>query len=69
MLSGASVSRSSTEDEIASEVSFLLFDLDRDLVDLVEKLCEPLFLIFDFQRFGRPIYQTIVSDVVNGKLS
>ena len=68
VLSGGGV-QSSTEDEIASEVSFLLFDLDRDLVDLVEKLCEPLFLIFDFKRFGRHIYQTIVTDVVNGKVT
>jgi MinD-like ATPase involved in chromosome partitioning or flagellar assembly len=59
----------STEDEITSVVSFLLSDLDRDLVDLVEKLCEPLFLIFDFQRFGRHVYQKIVTDFVNGRVS
>jgi hypothetical protein len=59
----------STEDEVTSEVSFLLSDLDRDLVVLVEKLCEPLFLIFDFQRFGRDIYQQIVTDFVNGKIT
>jgi MinD-like ATPase involved in chromosome partitioning or flagellar assembly len=59
----------SNEDEITSEVSFLLSDLDRDLVRLVEKLCEPLFLLFDFQRFGRDIYQEIVTDFVNGKVT
>jgi len=59
----------STEDEIASEVSFLLSDLDRDLVDLVEKLSAPLFLLFDFQRFRREVYQQIVTDFVNGKVT
>jgi hypothetical protein len=59
----------STEDESASEVSFVLSDLDRDLVDLVEKLCAPLFLLFNFQRFGKVTYQQIVTDFVNGKVT
>jgi hypothetical protein len=59
----------SNEDEIASEVSFLLSDLDRDFIVLVEKLCAPLFLLFNFQRFGRDTYQEIVSDFVSGKVT
>ena len=74
MLSGASEfsalgKQISTEDEIASEVSFVVSDLDRDLVDLVEKLCAPLFLLFNFQRFGKATYQQIVTDFVNGKVT
>jgi hypothetical protein len=57
------------EEEVAAEVIFVLSDLDRDLVDLVEKLCAPLFLLFNFQRFGKVTYQEIVTDFVNGKVT
>jgi hypothetical protein len=60
---------SSEENEVTTEVEFLLEDLARDLVDLTRKLCEPLFLLFDFKRFNRPIYEQIVTDFVNGRVT
>jgi hypothetical protein len=52
----------SAEEAILSEVSFFLGELDREMADLVEKLCTPLFLVFDYQRFPRAIYAAAVSN-------
>lgn len=60
---------SSEENEVTTEVEFLLEDVAKDLVDLTQKLCEPLFLVFDFTRFKRTVYEQIVTDFVNGKVS
>jgi hypothetical protein len=57
------------EDEVSTEISFVLQDLERDLVDLVQQLCTPLFLLFDFQRFDRNVYEQRVNDFVNGKVA
>jgi hypothetical protein len=59
----------SAEDEVTTEVSFLLSDVEDKLTDLTQKLCEPLFLVFDFARFDRAIYEQIVTDFIKGKVT
>jgi len=38
-------------------------------VDTVKKLCEPLFVLFDFATFPDEIYRQIVTGFLNGKTS
>ncbi len=38
------------------------------IVGLVKTLCEPLFVIFDFAKFGDDIYDQIVSNYIQGKV-
>jgi len=38
-------------------------------VELVKKLCAPLFVIFDYQHFDDDIYQQLVTDFIKGKVT
>jgi hypothetical protein len=55
------------EDEVDTEVQFLLGTLESQLIELVQKLCEPLFMVFDFARFERSIYGDIVGKFLKGQ--
>jgi cellulose biosynthesis protein BcsQ len=58
------------EDEVTiTPITFRLGAVETEMVDLVKKLCEPLFIIFDFAEFADEIYQQIVTDFVRGKVS
>jgi cellulose biosynthesis protein BcsQ len=57
------------EDEVDTEIQFLLGTLESQLVDLVQKLCEPLFMVFDFARFERSIYADIVGRFLKGEVT
>jgi hypothetical protein len=50
-------------------MTFRLGAVEGEIVDLVKKLCAPLFIIFDFAEFGDEIYQQIVTDFLKGKAS
>ncbi|SRR5712692_4185478 len=54
------------EDRVDTEITFALETLDNQLVDLVERLCTPLFLLFNFARVEHQIYENIVSNFRNG---
>jgi hypothetical protein len=57
------------EDEVSiPPLTFRLSDVETEIVDLVKKLCEPLFVIFDFASFPDEVYRQIVSDFVKGKV-
>ncbi|HEV3197595.1 MAG TPA: hypothetical protein VGZ73_06795, partial [Bryobacteraceae bacterium] len=58
------------EDEVrVSPLIFKLGAVDTEIVELVKKLCEPLFVIFDYTTFPDDIYQQIVTDFVKGKVT
>jgi len=58
------------EDEVSvPPITFALGAAEMEIVDLVKKLCEPLFVIFDFAIFGDDIYEQIVTNFVNGKVT
>jgi MinD-like ATPase involved in chromosome partitioning or flagellar assembly len=58
----------SLEDEVPiPPVVFRLGDIDSQMLHLVKKLCEPLFVLFDFASFKDEIYEKIVSDFVAGR--
>ncbi|HEV2421611.1 MAG TPA: hypothetical protein VGS59_07885 [Candidatus Acidoferrales bacterium] len=56
----------SYEDGVDTEIVFALEALDKELASLVEKLCSPLFLLFDFTRIPRNVYEQIVEDFRRG---
>ena len=57
------------EDEVSiPAITFKLGAVQTEMVDLVKKLCEPLFVIFDYAEFPDEIYRQIVTDFVNGKI-
>ena len=51
-----------------SPITFRLGDLETDIVDLVKKLCEPLFVIFDYFSVPDDIYRQIVTEFMKGKV-
>jgi hypothetical protein len=58
------------EDEVTIPAfTFRLGAIDNDVVDLVKKLCEPLFAVFDYATFVDDVYRQIVTDFVRGKVS
>jgi MinD-like ATPase involved in chromosome partitioning or flagellar assembly len=58
------------ENEVpATPVTFRLGAVETEIVDLVKKLCEPLFTLFDFAEFANEIYQQIVTDFVKGRVT
>jgi cellulose biosynthesis protein BcsQ len=64
-----SATQNQLEDEIdISPVSFRLSSLETDLVELVKKLCEPLFEVFDFSTFSDDVYAGIVKNFLNGRI-
>jgi len=58
------------EDEVAiPPITFRLSAVESEIVELVKKLCEPLFVIFDFATFPDEVYQQIVTAFVHGKVA
>jgi len=63
-------SRNLYEDNVATPViTFKIGAVETELVDLVKRLCEPLFVLFDFATFPDDVYRQIVNDFVNGKVA
>jgi len=60
---------STRENQVSTEIEFLLANVEADLIDLVKRLAEPLFLIFNFGHFEHQIYEQIITDFVAGKVT
>jgi hypothetical protein len=50
------------EDEVLSTCVIGLGSLKSHMVETVKRLCEPLFVVFDFASFSDDVYQGIVSE-------
>jgi hypothetical protein len=61
--------RKCIEDDIYTEVDTTFEKIESDLVDLVEKITDPLFVLFDFFKLDRSNLADIVNKFVEGKLS
>jgi MinD-like ATPase involved in chromosome partitioning or flagellar assembly len=61
--------RTTIEHEVSAAVVFRLGAVESLIVQTVKKLCEPLFVVFDFATILDDVYQQIVTDFVNGKVS
>jgi hypothetical protein len=68
LLSGSGSSdwgtRSPVEDEVYTEMTFSLSNVDSSIVELTKKLLQPLFELFDFFRVPDDTYDTIVNEFV-----
>lgn len=57
------------EDEVnIPAITFRLGAVQAEMVELVKKLCEPLFVIFDYAEFSDEIYREIVTEFISGKI-
>jgi hypothetical protein len=52
-----------------TSVVFKIGALENEIVGLVKKLCEPLFVLFDFSVFPDETYEQIVNDFRKGKVN
>ena len=57
------------EDEVYAEVDTTIEKVEPDLVDLVQQITTPLFVIFDFFEIQKSILEEIVNNFVNGKVT
>lgn len=57
------------EDEVYTEVDTTIEKIESDLVDLVERITTPLFVVFDFFQLNKTILAEIVNDFVDGKVT
>ena len=58
--------RKSTEDEVYTEIETTLEKLESELVDLVQKFTQPLFVVFDYFKVGKNVLEDIVNKFVAG---
>jgi len=58
----------SREDEIDTEITTTLAGLETDLVELVNKITQPLFVVFDFFKIEKNGLEKIVNSFVEGKV-
>jgi hypothetical protein len=56
------------EDELTSEFSVALSEIEARLVELVKAICEPLFMLFDFFQVPDDNYSNSVDNFVNGRV-
>lgn len=61
--------RKSDEDEIYTEVETTFEKIESDLVDIVQRFTQPLFVIFDFFELDRKVLEDIVNNYVAGKVT
>lgn len=59
--------RRTSEDEVESEIQVPLTIIESNLVGLVKKFAEPLFMLFDFFELSDAIYTELVDKFVAGK--
>jgi len=58
----------SSENEVYTEVETTLEKIESDLVDLVQRFTQPLFVVFDFFELDRKVLEDIVNNFVKGKI-
>lgn len=61
--------RKSDENEVYNEVGSALEKIESDLVKLVQKFTEPLFILFGFFEVNEKVLENIVNDFVAGRIT
>jgi hypothetical protein len=62
-----SSSRSTAEQASESETVIVLGEIHNALVDEVQRVCAPMFMLFDFQEFEQQVYEDIVRRFEKGE--
>ena len=57
----------SIENEVYTEVETNLDKIESDIVNLVQQITEPLFILFDFKKIDRTVVEDIVNNFVAGR--
>ncbi|NLJ38487.1 MAG: toll/interleukin-1 receptor domain-containing protein [Candidatus Atribacteria bacterium] len=57
------------ENEIRIKETVSINEISLHIIDLTKKFTQPLFNIFDFYKFNDSIYEQIVTDFINGKVT
>ena len=52
-----------------TEIVIVLGDIQGKLVDEVQRICAPMFMLFDFLEFAREVYEDIVRRFEKGEAS
>ncbi|MBT9438025.1 MAG: hypothetical protein GAS50_02405 [Desulfobacterales bacterium] len=58
----------SLENEVDTTIEFTLNQIESDLVQLVQKITDPLFTLFDFFQLADSVYEDIVNKFVKGQM-
>jgi cellulose biosynthesis protein BcsQ len=61
--------KNTTENTLDVQITFRLDSLEDELVELVKKLCAPLFMLFDYKSFSDEFYADIVKKFEAGQVS
>lgn len=61
--------RKSDENEVYTEIETTFEKIESDLVDLVQRFTQPLFVMFNFFELDRKVLEEIVNDFVAGKVT
>lgn len=61
--------REAEEDEVYTEVETAIEKVEADLIDLVEQVTTPLFVVFDFFEVQKSILEDIVNKFVSGRVT
>lgn len=59
----------SVENNVETEITVKLSSLESDLVSNVKYIAEPIFALFDFYEFADKIYEDLIQDFVDGKVT
>ena len=63
------IPRESMEEEVYTEVETTFEKIESDLVDLVQRFTQPLFVLFDFFELDRTVLEHIVNNYVEGRVA
>jgi len=61
--------RVSGENEVYSELDTTIEHTESNLIDLVERFTQPLFVVFNFFELSRSVLEDIVNKFVAGKVT
>lgn len=62
-------SRKSMEDEVYTEIDTTIERLESNIVDNVEEITKPLFILFDYSELSRSVLEDIVNKFIQGRVS
>ena len=58
-----------TEDQITTSFNGNLQEVEANLTDVVKQITAPMFALFDFFELDDSVYQQIVEDFVDGRVT
>ncbi len=66
--SGYDAFGAAVEDHVSTTIKFQISQVESELASLVEQLCAPLFVLFDFYKLPPKTYATLISRFTSGRI-